>query len=55
MHDQIIDCNGKYEVHAGANGGWAVVNSETGEARCSFSTQREAVRVATKLNSESAE
>jgi hypothetical protein len=55
MTNQIIDCNGKYEVHAGAKGGYAVVNSETGEVRCSFATEREAVKVATKLNSEAAE
>lgn len=48
-NEVIINCGGKYEVHAGARGGWAVVNSETGEVRCSFATQREAVRVATEL------
>lgn len=55
MNEQIIDCNGKYEVHAGAKGGYAVVNSETGEVRCSFPTEREAVKVATNLNNEAAE
>lgn len=55
MQEQIVDCNGIYEVHAGVNGGWAVVNSTTGEVRCSFATQSEAVRVATELNSEAAE
>lgn len=55
MQDQIIDCDGKYEVHAGASGGWSVVNSETGDVRCSFATQREAVKVATELNGDSDE
>lgn len=55
MADDIITLDGKYEVHAGAKGGYAVVNSETGDVRCSFATQAEAVREAKKLNAEAAE
>jgi len=55
MQEQIIDCNGKYEVHPGAKGGYCVVNSETGDVYGSYSTQREAVKIATRLNGESAE
>ena len=50
MTTDIIDCGGIYEVHPGASGGWAVVNSETGSVRCSFSEQSEAVREARELN-----
>lgn len=32
--DEIIDCDGTYEVHPAADGdGWIVVNSATGELR----------------------
>lgn len=50
--DEIIDCGGKYEVHPKLQGGWAVVNSDTGEVRCEFAEQSEAVNVATELNDE---
>ena len=53
--EDITILDGKYEVHAGAKGGYAVVNSETGDVYGSYSTQREAVKIATRLNGESAE
>lgn len=50
MTNDIIDCGGKYEVHPGSEGGYAVVNSQTGDVRCEFSSQSEAVREAKRLN-----
>lgn len=53
--EEIIDCGGKYEVHPKLNGGWAVVNGETGQVRCEFSDRDEAVKCATELNDDSDE
>jgi hypothetical protein len=52
MENDIIDCGGKYEVHPGASGGYAVVNGETGTVRCEFAGQEEAVKLAERLNYE---
>jgi hypothetical protein len=49
MSDEIIDCNGKYEVHP-AHGSWAVVNGETGIVHSETSSREEAVRLARELN-----
>jgi hypothetical protein len=46
----IIDCDGAYEVHPASRGGYAVVNSETGDVRCSFTSCDEAVALARSLN-----
>ena len=50
----IIYCDGPYEVHPATNGGWAVVNSVSGDIRCSFAARRDAVREATTLNARQA-
>lgn len=50
--NEIIDCGGKYEVHPMVNGGYGVVNSESGDVRCTFAGQREAVAEAKRLNAE---
>jgi hypothetical protein len=47
---EIIDCGGKYEVHPTNGGGFAVVNSETGNIRYETQYQETAVRWATEAN-----
>lgn len=48
----IIDCDGIFEVHPGAKGGWSVVNSQKGNVRCSFSDLEHAIDEACKLKDE---
>lgn len=48
----IIYCDGIYEVHPLQSGGWAVVNSGSGEVRSHHQSQAEAVKIATELNEE---
>ena len=48
----IVDCGGKYEVHPGASGGWAVVNGEAGSVRCEFRDRDKAIGCAEALNAE---
>lgn len=48
--EQIIDCGGIYEVHPAAKGGYAVVNSNTGEVVHSTADKREAVKLAKECN-----
>jgi len=48
--EQIIDCGGIYEVHPAAKGGYAVVNSSTGEVVHSTESKREAVKMAKECN-----
>lgn len=48
--EQIIDCGGIYEVHPAVSGGYAVVNSNTGEVVSNASSKREAIKVATECN-----
>ena len=50
MTNDIIYCGGKYEVHPMVNGGYGVVNSESGDVRCTFASQAEAVSEAKRLN-----
>lgn len=50
MCNDIIECDGKYLVHPTVNGGWAVVNGETGQVRCEKADCEEAVRIAKSLN-----
>ncbi len=52
MTDEIIDCGGRYEVHPKVSGGWAVVNSDSGDVRSSFADKGEAVALAKRLNAE---
>lgn len=44
MQEDIIVLSDNYEIHPGANGGYALVSVATGEAVASFSTVAEAKR-----------
>lgn len=50
MADQIIDCDGIYEVHPVNDGCWAVVNGQSGQVHSEYGSQAEAVEVASALN-----
>lgn len=51
MADEIVDCGGIYEAHPTPRGGWAVVNSRTGNVRGRSDLSRDkAVAEATELN-----
>ncbi len=45
-------CDGLYEVHPGATGGWLVVNGESGQVRCAFADRAEAIAEAESLNAD---
>ena len=48
--NDIILCDGKYEVHPMIGAGWSVVNSETGQVRSELSDKQHAIEYATELN-----
>lgn len=50
MSENIIDCDGKYEVHETHGGRWAVVNGERGEVRAEHQKQADAISHAKELN-----
>ena len=53
--NEIILCDGKYEVHPMVGAGWSVVDSETGQVRSEFSDKQDAIDLATELNKETSE
>ena len=49
-NEQIIDCDGKYEVHPMTDGRWAVVNGYNGQVRTEHDERKEAVAAAEERN-----